>query len=76
MVNAGTPEVEADIANMQAHALGVRACKWATYAASRSKLGQHLGGHRDFNCPLNCRMTWRVQLKRNDIMTQSSELSE
>lgn len=36
------------------HTLGVRTCKWDTYAASRSKLGQHLDRHTEFNCPLSC----------------------
>lgn len=53
-LNAGTPEVETDIVHMGAHTLGVRTCKWATYAASRRKLGQHLNRHREFNCPLSC----------------------
>lgn len=50
----GAPEVGVDIVHMQAHTLGARTCKWATYAASRSKLGQHLDRHREFNCPLSC----------------------
>ena len=39
---------------MGAHTLGVRTCKWATYAARRGKLGQHLDGDGEFNCPLSC----------------------
>lgn len=38
----------------QAHTRGVRTCKWATYVAHLSKLGQHLDRHREFNCPLGC----------------------
>jgi len=54
LANAERPQVKADIVHMQRHTLGVRTCKWDTYAASRSKLGQHLDRHREFNCPLSC----------------------
>lgn len=75
-MNAGTPEVEADIVHMQAHTLGVRTCKWATYAASRSKLGQHLDRHREFNCPLSCGLYLQGSVKeRAGIVAQTRELS-
>lgn len=75
LAKVGTPEVEADIVHMQTQTLGVRTCKWATYAASPSKLGQHLGRHTEFNCPLSCGLyTSRARLKRSGIMAQSSEL--
>lgn len=44
----------ADFVQGGRHTLGVKTSKWATYAASLSKLGQHLDGRREFNWPLSC----------------------
>lgn len=44
----------ADFVQAGRHTLGVRTSKCATYAASLSKLGQHLDGRGEFNWPLSC----------------------
>lgn len=48
------PRSTADFAHGGRHTLGEKTCKWATYAASLSKLGQHLGSRGEFKRLLSC----------------------